>query len=306
MSERGIVKVNRASPLATVSEGWSQAQVDLIKRTVANGTTDDELALFLYTAKKRGLDPLCKQVHAVMRNTKGGDGQYRKVMTIQTGIDGYRAIAERTGQYAGGYRKDITEGEGHPVEVVWAVRKVVQGQTFEVEGRARWEEYAQTYFDKKSRQQVLSPMWRKMPYTMLEKCAEAKALRIAFPEHFAGLYTHEEMGQADNDEPSPFVAAQLEQPPEDAEVIEAECVDVSNSSAPAITEVTPFAPGTDTINKGQIGEYVRALNKAYPDKETQEKAHAWFKEKFGGKSRTKWTSAEWEWAMAQLSKKGGE
>lgn len=303
MSDRGIVKVNRASPLAAVSEGWSQAQIDLIKRTVARDTTDDELALFLYTAKKRGLDPLCKQVHAVKRNVKQKGGGYASVMTIQTGIDGYRAIAERTGKYGGTYRKSMIDGEGHPEEIVVAVRKIIGGQVVEVEGRARWDEFKQTYFDKKSQSQVLSPMWRKMPYIMLEKCAEAQALRRAFPEHFSGIYTDEEMSQADNadGEASPFAPVPAPTPaPEPAGETEPQTIEPEFTS-----EATPFAPGSEAINKGQIGEYVRALDKAYPDKDTRQKAHDWFKSRFGGKSRTQWTVSEWEWAMAQLAKKGG-
>ena len=77
---------------------FTRDQIELIKRTVAKGATDDELKLFLYQSKRTGLDPLSKQIHFVKRHnnkTEKDEG------SIQTGIDGYRVLAERTGVYAG-------------------------------------------------------------------------------------------------------------------------------------------------------------------------------------------------------------
>ena len=74
----------------TVLKQFTNEELDLIKNTVAKGATDNELKLFLYTAKERGLNPLTRQIHFVKRGDNG---------VIQTGIDGFRLIAERTGQY---------------------------------------------------------------------------------------------------------------------------------------------------------------------------------------------------------------
>lgn len=113
-------------------------------------------------------------------------------MTIQTGIDGYRLIADRTGLYAGN-DDAIYEGkdDSHPIKATVTVRKIVHGEARAFTASARWSEYAQSFNGKPA------DMWKKFPYLMLAKCAEALALRKAFPQELSGLYTHEEMQQAD-------------------------------------------------------------------------------------------------------------
>lgn len=172
---------------------WTREKIDLIKRTVAVGTTDDELQLFLYTAKRTGLDPLAKQIHAIKRwNSQAG----REVMTVQTGIDGYRLTADRTGKLAGISDPlfDV-EDKPHPGKATVTVRKLVDGNECEFSASARWSEYVQTKKDGS-----ITAMWAKMPYLMLGKCAEALALRKAFPADLSEVYTFEEMAQADSGE----------------------------------------------------------------------------------------------------------
>lgn len=172
---------------------FTQAQVDLIRNTVAKGATTDELKLFLYVAGKSGLDPLSKQIHFVKRTMKQKDGTYKDQMTIQTGIDGYRAIAERTGTLAGieDAVYDIEGGDAaNPGKATVTVWRMVGGQRVPFTASARWKEYAP--------QGGQAFMWTKMPYLMLGKCAEALALRKAFPHDLSGLYTTEEMQQADS------------------------------------------------------------------------------------------------------------
>lgn len=174
----------------------NREQVELLKRTIAADTTDDELALFVAVCNRTGLDPFARQIHAVMR----WDNQAkRKVMSIQTGIDGQRLIAERTGKYRGsrapmwcgpdGVWRDVWLSDEAPA----AARVDVLRADFDepVVGIARWVEFVQTAKDG-----AVTRMWAQMPTTMLAKCAESQALRKAFPAELSGLYTPEEMGQA--------------------------------------------------------------------------------------------------------------
>jgi len=163
-------------------ENISPAQVDLIKSQIAVGATDDELKLFLYVADKSGLDPLTKQIYFIKRGGK---------MTIQTAIDGFRAIADRTGQYSSSDEPIFEEIGNSPVKATVTVGKIVQGVVGKFTASARWSEY---YPEKGN-----TFMWDKMPNTMLGKCAEALALRKAFPAQLSGLYTGDEMDQAGKD-----------------------------------------------------------------------------------------------------------
>lgn len=186
-----VAKIEERAALVPMQ--FTESQVELIKKTVAKGTTNDELALFLYTCKKTGLDPLIRQIYAVKRG--GASNQ----MSIQTGIDGYRLIAERSSKYAPGkeplfkYDKD-----GKLFSATAYVNKLVNGVWHEVAATAIYSEYFTSS----------NHIWVKMPHAMLAKCAEALALRKAFPAEMSGIYTHEEMAQAE------VVAVPVSTPPQ--------------------------------------------------------------------------------------------
>jgi hypothetical protein len=63
---------------------------------------------------------------------------------------------------------------------------------------ARWDSYVQAYKDNNTGEWKVGAMWAKMPDIMLAKCAEGLAMRKAFPQELSGLYTTDEMMQADN------------------------------------------------------------------------------------------------------------
>ncbi|MDN3506510.1 MAG: phage recombination protein Bet [Simkaniaceae bacterium] len=176
-------------PHASESFSIDSSKLDLIKRTICKGATDDELQLFIHACKKTGLDPFMRQIFAVKRWDASAK---REVMTIQTGIDGYRLIADRTGKYAPG--RDTEFGYDTEGRLQWAkayIKKMTpDGQWHEISAIAFWGEYVQTTRDGKP-----TVFWQKKGHIMLSKCAEALALRKTFPAELSGIYTKEEMSQ---------------------------------------------------------------------------------------------------------------
>lgn len=173
---------------------FTPVQVASLRQLGLDQAEESDLAVFFHTCVRTGLDPFRKQIYMIGR----WDNRARRTRyTIQTGIDGYRVIANRTGTYVGSDETWHEGTDGRPHSATVTVRKLVNGVPFDFSATAHWTEYSQTDKDGKP-----AGLWAKMPHRMLAKCAEALALRKAFPEDLAGIYTDEEMSQA-GEQPAP-------------------------------------------------------------------------------------------------------
>lgn len=200
---------------------FNQKQIDILKNSICKEVSNEEFEMFLMACQKTKLDPFMKQIHAVKR---WDNRLKRNTMTIQTGIDGYRLIAERTEKYAPGPKPTYEYDEqGNLFSATAYVKKLTNDGTWHlVDAEAFFDEYCQKTTDKNTGESKAIGMWGSMQHSQLAKCAEALALRRAFPAEMSGVYTKEEMKQAEFQEIVPKIS--LEQAAEINMILE-ECDD---------------------------------------------------------------------------------
>jgi phage recombination protein Bet len=208
---------------------WTPEQTQLISSTIAPGCTPDELKLFAYACQRTGLDPFSRQIFAIKRGGKLG---------IQAGIDGLRAIAERTGQLDGsetywcgtdGVWSDVWLADKPPAAAKTIIYR--KGSSHAFIGVARFADY-----------NAGQGLWSKMPAAMIAKCSEALALRKAFPANLSGVYTTDEMEQAEEVTVTPVAAPKAALP----------------AAAPKGTSAT-FTAGKAAIAKAQTLDELAAI-----------------------------------------------
>lgn len=214
--------INAMSTAVARIDELTPDRVALLKRTLCPDLTNDEMELFASVARRVQLDPFAKQIYAIKRKGK---------LTIQTGIDGFRVVAARTSELDGqegpfwcgedGVWRDVwVDGKNPPVAAKVVVYR--RGCRFGFVGIAKFWEYAQTF-----QNGDLMDMWARMGANQIAKCAEALALRKAFPADLSGLYTTDEMEQVE--------------PPEAAATTQAEPV----KQLPPAPKHSPDADGID-------------------------------------------------------------
>lgn len=194
--------------ITSKQESFSGAQIAALSQLGMQDASDGDLELFFHYVQRTGLNPFARQIYMIGRKTKVGDRWVTK-QTIQVGIDGFRLIARRAidkSHEAYGEPEVLWCGEDGTWHDVWLDRKtppsaskaVVQRGEGIFTGTATYAEYAGTRFDKKTNSQVVNSMWASKPAVMLAKCAEALALRKAFPQDLAGIYMPEEIQEEES------------------------------------------------------------------------------------------------------------
>lgn len=179
----------------------SEIQIDdntflVLKQTLyKEAKSDASIHMVIGYCVGRNIDPLLKAVHIVPMWNK--DKQANEDV-IMPGIGLYRIIAARSGQYAGMsepvFGPPITEKVGsvtitYPEWCMVTVKKFIQGHIVEFPAKEYWIE---NYASVKKADPTPNYMWQKRKYGQLAKCAEAQALRKAFPE-VGHDYTYEEL-----------------------------------------------------------------------------------------------------------------
>lgn len=163
---------------------WSDDQKKLIFNTVAKGLGKADQVLFEAVCLSSGLDPIRKEIYAVVRGGK---------MAIQTGIDGYLKLANQTKEL-NGMEVLFFDDAGNQSEV-WLkptpptaclVRVYRKGAEFPFTASCRFDAYTQN-----------NHMWKKFPETMLAKATTTLALRRGFADVIGGgISSADEMDQA--------------------------------------------------------------------------------------------------------------
>lgn len=173
---------------------WSDKQKAALTQIGIDRASTPDLAVFFHQCVRTGLDPFARQIYMISRQGK---------QTIQTGIDGFRLIARRACDARNetlGYEETLWCGKDGVWRDVWlseeppsAAKVTVLRSGNRYPSVALYNEYVAT-----DRSGEPTRMWATKGALMLAKCAEALSLRKAFPQDLSGLYTTDEMQQADN------------------------------------------------------------------------------------------------------------
>ena len=240
--------------------------LSVLESSLYPGAQRESIKMVIGYCKAAGLDPIKKPVHIVPM----WDGKAKRMRdVIMPGIGNYRTDAARSNQYAGvtkpTFGQDVTEEIGgvkitYPITCSVIVKRLLaNGNIAEFEAEERWKE---NYAVRGGQDKSIAPntMWCKRPYAQLAKCAEAQALRKAFPECGAAP-------TADEMEGKPMYEA--------GETIDNGTGEIMNKALPAYTDdkMDKNIPSWQSaINKGKSHDTIVSMVKSkYTLTDDQEK-----------------------------------
>lgn len=215
---------NGALDITAGQKEWTPTQRTALQAIGIQTEGDDavpvpNVLMFLHVCAKRELDPFLREAYLITHGKRFYSDRDHKWVdnrkyTLVTGIDGFLAMAESTGDYLGmdapqwcgddGRWCDSWDARrlGAPVAARVTVHRWSHGGDRPTSATVHFHEFvpmvAQYKGEGQNRQKVEGPtdMWVKMPANQLAKCAKAAALRAAFPRRFSGVYAAEEMERA--------------------------------------------------------------------------------------------------------------
>lgn len=237
------MNTNETTALAvTDNDRWTRDDLVALKETLGKDLTVAEFKVFIAAAKRLELDPFARQIYGIKQQGR---------MVIQVSIDGFRLIAERTGKYAGqlgpfwcgadGVWQEVWLASTPPV----AARVGVLRRDF---AEPMWGVARTAAYSKGN-----SPTWSNLPDVMIAKVAESLALRRAFPAELSGVYTHEEMAQADSSQQSLPEPPRKRETPRTSEPV-SEVVDAeTDTPAPSHKQTTQATPAEMARRSGYPG-----------------------------------------------------
>lgn len=176
----------------------SRYAMSALRNSVFPGASDESIYMAAQYCAARKLDIFKKPIHIVPLSIRDSvTGKYETRDVIMPGIYELRTTAFRTGEMAGidepvfGEEKKI-HGINAPEWCKITVYRIIAGQRYAFTHTEFFEEAAAT-----KNNGELNSMWTKRPRGQLAKCAEAGALRKAFPDEMGGLMTSDEVSEID-------------------------------------------------------------------------------------------------------------
>ncbi len=197
--ERTQKWIARRREMGLATANWNPEVLAVIKTHCCPPTKGgqtipaDQLEVFMYQVQRYRLDPLAGEIFTVPRMTrvKVGHEQWEDGPTVwqpMVGRDGHRTLAERTGllEYCETvvYPEPAEDATDVPFPVWARCRVKRRDRDREIVTTVYFREYNSGY-----------SQWQSKPRTMIEKVAEAQALKKAF--NINGVYTAAEFDLED-------------------------------------------------------------------------------------------------------------